>query len=355
MSDFFEQLQIFSERVFAHLGFTEKTSPWQGNKFKNERPIGAILHYTGSSNIRWTLRWFMQRQQEAMASAHVVVADGWPEGWLELAKDLDLVQVLPAAVVQCVPPDKLAWHATWANSTCYGIEMVNAGELRFLDGQWVWWADNWTRPWRAMGAVPKEPILMYGRYWEPYTSEQLLSVIEVSRQVQQLHGSLEPYMVVGHEQVTAQKLDPGPLFPIHGVRQALHEPGVDVSGYQWYRKYIMNKYDGERWRNDAVRGWLGNTMVYLSVDPADVWPTFSQIVQSQFLMPRSGFGVTGKTVLRLLGYYVDSPGVVGLSLEEKRSIEVFQKMMSLKVDGDPGMQTKTGLVARLGDRGILPK
>jgi N-acetyl-anhydromuramyl-L-alanine amidase AmpD len=355
MSDhFFEQLQKFSERVFDALGFEEKVSPWQGSEFKGGHPIGATLHFTAGSDIRRALRWFMQKKHEAQASANVVVADGWPEEWIELAENLDLVKALPAAVVQCVPPDKPAWHATWVNSMCYGIEMVNAGELRLHNGEWAWWPDDYTRTWHAQGAVPKEPVQMYGRAWEPYTVEQVLAVVEVLRQVQKLYGTLTRYMTVGHENVTRAKIDPGPLFPIHGVRLAMYEPDINPEVYQWLQKFRADpQRDGEQWRDDLVVEWCTEISGY-PVGPAEAWLMFDQAMHGQFRKPTRGFGILGKTAMQLLGYYMGSPGS-DLDLNEKRSVEVFQKMMGLRVDGDPGVQTKSALVVRLEECGFLSK
>lgn len=353
MSNFFEQLQAFSERVFEDLGFNETTSPWQSDAYKGGSPIGAILHFTAGSSIRRALRWFMQQHHQAKASANVVVADGWPEEWIELAEGLDLVQALPAAVVQCVPPDRPSWHATWTNRMCYGIEMVNAGVLKRLgQDQWAWWPDNWTRPWQAMGAVPKDPTPMYGRYWEPYTPEQILAVVEVLRQVQKFHGTLKRYMVLGHEQVTEHKFDPGPLFPIHGVRLAIYED-IDPTVYRWFERFNMDYCDGKSWRDDLVVGWWREVMGNLGMGATEAWFALGQVLRSQFLKSRSGFGILGKVAMQLLGYYVGDPLSPTLGVDEERGVEVFQKMMKLKVDGIPGVQTKAALVSRLEERGIL--
>jgi len=354
MSEFFEQLQVFSERVFELLGFKEKASPWRSRKFTGSggRPMGAVLHFTAGSYILRVLRWFMVRKYNAQASAHVVVADGWPEEWIPLADGLDWVQALPAAVVQCVPPDQPAWHATWTNRMCYGIEMVNAGELR-PDGRggFTWWPNDWTEPWHAMGAVPKVPREMYGRFWEPYTCEQIAAVVEVLREVQAYHRSLKPSLVIGHENAVEDKWDPGPLFPIHGVRQAAFEPGVDPQAYQWFQGYARDAHYGEAWRQVVVQNYWAVESGE-DVDRGVAWEAVSAKFQSDFL--EYGEGGLGRLALQLLGYYAPPLGSKAWSDEQERySIEVFQHMAGLRVDGIPGPITCRALVGRLENRGIL--
>lgn len=353
MSVFFDQLQTFSERVFQTLEIGEITSPWQGGQFQVGEPIGAILHYTANSSIRGTLRWFMSKKHEAQASAHVVIADGWPEEYEELAVGLPLVRALPAAVVQCVAPGSVAWHATWVNSMCYGIELVNAGELRLRADGWVWWPDDWTRPWKAKGAVPKVPVEMYGRAWEPYTAEQILAVVIILREVQKFHGSLRRYMVLGHEHVSQHKLDPGPLLPLHGIRLAVHEPDIYPSMYQWFQHFQANTRDGQTWRDTLAHSWVSDVLGQPGRSTEDAWREMGLVLRGPFMKSNAGFGLLGRTVLRLLGYFA-SPTFENLTDDERRSIEVFQRMMRLRVDGIPGINTKAGLVLRLEEQGILP-
>jgi len=333
----FTQLQTFSERVFDSLGIKERTSPWQGQEFQHTKPMGAILHYTAGSSVERALRWFMEEHRESASSAHVVVADGWPEGWRELAADLPAVIDFPAAVVQCVPPSVRAWHAGWANSTCYGIEMVNAGELRLAgDGGFCWWPDNWTRPWAAQGSVPKVPVRAFGRYWEPYTNNQVETVIWLLRAVRALHGPMERHMILGHEHVSKDKRDPGPLFPIHRVRAAaILGPGAWGTGTQ--RDVLTTGLCGEERDKDwgpFINGGFAGDPRWAGADAA--W----------------SFSVKGREMMSLLGYHMSEYPKRWLAPEEIPSVETFQRMMGLDVDGIPGPRTRAALVERYKDRGF---
>ena len=88
------------------------------------------------------------------------------------------------------------------------------------------------------------------------------------------------------------------------------------------------------------------------VDEAPAWDAVSGVLRSRFLEPTAHFGALGRLAMQLLGYYIPWMDVAGHP-EEKHSIEVFQKMADLKVDGIPGIKTRTALVSRLEERGIL--
>lgn len=347
MTEFFEQLQEFSTRVFALQEIEETISPWHGRNFVGGHPIGAVLHYTAGNDILRAIRWFMKRKYEANVSAHVVVADGWPEDAQELAHDLPLVENLPAMVVQCVPPNRTAYHATWVNGMCYGIEMVNTGEVRRGDdGGWAWWPNDWTRPWVS----EKDPVELYGRCWEPYTPEQILTVVEVLRQLHKGYGPLSRYMVVGHEHVEEEKWDPGPLFPLHGVRLALYE-NLDPGVYQWFKQFKDDPQYGGCWRVGLAMEWAA--LVAYSCDSITAWDKFAGDLRGRFLKGGQIFGSLGKAALQALGYYTSPPLGGGLMSEGRHSVEIFQRMMGLKVDGLPGINTRRALVSRLEERGIL--
>src|SRR4030042_1683172 len=182
--------------------------------------------------------------------------------------------------------------------------MVNAGELR-PDGQggFAWWPDDWTRSWKPMGAVPKIPVGMFGRFWEPYTCEQIASVVAVLREGHRLPGALQPAMGVGHEHVATNKWDPGPLFPIHGVRQAAFEPGIDPMAYQWFKGYARDAHYGEAWRRIVARNYWSGVQGE-TLPEADAWEAVSGVLRSHFRDSNAKpMGELVQVALQLLGYY----------------------------------------------------
>jgi N-acetyl-anhydromuramyl-L-alanine amidase AmpD len=205
-------------------------------------------------------------------------------------------------------------------------------------------------PW----AVPyKSPVELYGRWWSPYTADQVVANIMVLRHVQNLFGSLRRPWILGHEQVQRSKQDPGPAFPIHGVREAVFEQYQAIRHRPWFRLFDMDRYAGRTERDGIVIEWAklpGNETPNLT--PAVAWAKFDAKVRA--LLGESGcFGPVGKTALRLLGYHVAE--LAGeLSDEDLISLRIFQRMAGLpKPDGQPGVRTKEALVSQLVKKRFL--
>ncbi|WP_367189552.1 N-acetylmuramoyl-L-alanine amidase [Burkholderia sp. Ed8] len=102
-------------------------------------------------------------------------------------------------VYQLVPEAQRAWHAgvsewqgtTELNAVSIGIENVNRG-----------------------------PLDPQNRTWQPYPPEQVVALIDLSKDIVARYG-IPPTRVVGHSDIAPQrKIDPGPLFPWHALAQA---------------------------------------------------------------------------------------------------------------------------------------
>jgi N-acetyl-anhydromuramyl-L-alanine amidase AmpD len=225
--DFFAQLYRFSTRLIkkALPGTPDASS--NVSRFRSPgRPKGAILHYTASGTWQSPVRWFCGFP-DSKASAHVVVCDRRAKEAEGLDDDLPLVKALGVTCIQCVPPGMSAWHATWANPLCYGIENRNCGLVRrdSEDKPWRHWPKGkgqtaeWTSP------APSIPDKAYQAQnategYEPYARQQLIANVMLLRYVGAMGGRpLDPALVLPHSAVQSGKWDPGPLFPIHEVRR----------------------------------------------------------------------------------------------------------------------------------------
>ena len=362
--EFFEQLDEFSRRyVAAELNLPTATSPWgEGQYDTGPSPKGAILHFTADEDLLRVLRWFLIEKFQARASAHAVIADRRLASQDELAHDLPLVQELPATIIQVRHPHTQAWHATWANGTCYGIENVNAGMLKCSArpseqsaGSFTSWrprdrsSPEWTMPW----SVPyKEAVELFDRWWAPYTPEQIEANVILLRYVQQLYGSLRRPWIVGHESAQANKRDPGPAFPIHGIRDAVFDGWSPVERYDWFRLFKADSKFGQTemdWYAVDYARKAGSENP--NPHPVAAWVRFGSALRA--LPEKDEFGLTGKTALRMLGYHVNDVSSDSLDTDEAMSVWIFQKMMSLKTDSKPGPVTKRALIERLEDRGFL--
>lgn len=360
---FFDQLEKFSLRYAQEeLRLPTTTSPWGYHAYSDKTPMGAILHYTADEDFHRVLRWFLDANLNARASAHVVIADRRLGMHEKLATDLPMIRDLPTTVIQTRRPYTTAWHATWVNSVCYGIENVNAGPLRVVKpptsvsrGKFTTWRrrgvndSEWTAPWN----VPyKSPVKLYGRWWAPYTADQVVSNILVLRYVQDLFGTLRRPWILGHEQVQKSKQDPGPTFPLHGIREAVFEGYRAIRRKPWFRLFDMDRYAGRTERDGIVIEWAKlSDGAAPNPTPVEAWARFDAEVRALPGEPGK-FGSVGKTALRLLGYHVgDLAGE--LVDEDLVSIGIFQKMAGLRTDSHPGLRTKEALVSRLVKKRFL--
>lgn len=361
--EFFEQLSEFSRRfIGSELKLTNTISPWGNLEYRSGEPKGAILHYTADEDLHRVLRWFLDEKAEARCSAHVVVADRRLSSQDDLGHDLPLVQELPATIVQVRQYHTVAWHATWTNTTCYGIENVNAGPLRMIsaptrshpDGIFVSWRprDQSSPEWTAQWSIPyKEPVWLYNSWWAPYTTAQIEANIILLRYLQQLYGSLQKPWILGHQHVQKNKRDPGPAFPVHGIRQAVFDDWTPVTRYDWFRLFDVDPLFGQTEVDGIVLKYakmLGGEQPNPSMFSA--WTRFKSAVRA--LPDKEGFGLVGKTALRILGYHVTSLENQ-LDLDELMTVGIFQKMMGLKVDSQPGPVTKRAILKRLESCGLL--
>jgi N-acetylmuramoyl-L-alanine amidase len=131
-----------------------------------------VLHYTAAGDASSLLTL-----SRGDVSAHYLVTD-----------------THPVRVYQLVPEERNAWHAgdsswyghTSVNNASIGIEIVNQGDTRSLDGT---------------------------LRWEAYSEDQIQAVMLLVRGIAARHGVL-PENIVGHSDVAPQrKVDPGPYFP----------------------------------------------------------------------------------------------------------------------------------------------
>jgi len=340
MSEFFDQLQVFSDRfVKSELHLNSSISPWGRSAYKEKEPRGAIIHFTAEEDFLTNVRWFVKESLNARASAHVVVADRQLASHAKLAEDLPLIKKLPTTVVQCRKPDTVAWHATWTNSYCYGIENACAGELRKTEKGFAYWPNDWTRPW----SVPyKTPVHALGRYWSPYTEAQVATNIEILRELLAMYPTLRSDWILGHENVQKGKRDPSVVFPLARVRDAVFS-NTPIHDLHWLSHFGSDPRFYEVELDGMVIYWVkGLSAEPLSRDPSPkaAWTRFESAFRA---LPNEMDEDTFAVGLSLLGY-------AGAS---RASVEIFQKMMGLRVDAIVGTATCEALIDRVVDRGFF--
>lgn len=364
-AEFFAQLGEFSKRVFASLGLANSVSPWVTGLFPENNPTGAVLHYTGSRDAYSSALWFMNPELGGKVSAHVVIGTDWPQDVRERhAHDLALVRDLPTMVLQCVPPDTIAHHATWVNGRSVGLELVNWGEIRFTQELgWVVYPKNWTKRYQPHGN--DYPQRSLGRYWEPYPPAQVRCAVELLRWYRRrVEGRMRAEWVLGHEQVqgvatggaAGDKRDPGPLLPLHDMRAATFadEP---VERMSWFQKFSKDPFYTSKQRDGVLLDWYlaqpGAVVGDRALDEAQKLFTTEVYELGAAQSWQKAFGSLGKTCLRLLGYRIPHPLNPMLEPEDVEAIRVFQRLVGIQGDGRPGYVTRHEVCSRMADRGFI--
>ena len=297
------ELSLFGARARQHLLGSADPSPWGPAAWgtsevptppafpqRPDGPSGLVVHYTASPSLAGTVEYFCRPALGARASAHLVVGRLQEPWGRALSQDLPWVGQLPVTVVECRPPTLPAWHATWANCAFFGIEVVNLG-YALPPARYV------TGPGvpgpGAPASVWDDPWVACGRHWQQYPPDQRAALAACIGAVATAFG-LPAWSVVGHEQVQGTQT--------HGAT------GCDKR------------------------------------DPGPALPLMPLRVASGFAPQTTPDDGAGAALARL-GYAPAGDG-------RQPSVELFQRLMGLVVDGDAGPRTQAALAARLVDRGL---
>lgn len=347
--DFFRQLDIFSDR-YAELNFGAPMRIEHGGRRPGVPWKGAVLHYTASDDLDSSLRWFLDERSKV--SAHVIVCDRKHGAHEALAEGLDIVARLPATVIQCRTPAQGAWHARAFNDSCYGVECVSAGRLRYDGGEWQTWTGTpWSSPY-------KDAVELYGQWWVPYPFEQIEAVVAVLRYLRALgepNSELRKPYVVGHSNAQWNKLDPGPSFPMHEVRRAIWDDWRPIVEYEAMSRYRADLRYGAVWRDEAVI----QTVRAIASSEGNSRDPSSEVAWSRAWAAWAGMKsrpkasqVWAKLGLHLLGYAITSCAECdwaepSFDTDDLQSVSIFQRMAGLQVDGIVGPVTARALEVRL--------
>jgi N-acetyl-anhydromuramyl-L-alanine amidase AmpD len=168
-----------------------------GGNWKAGCPIGLVDHYTAGIKASGTLLWFSKRERET---------PGTSSAQYILDRDGVLMQLID-------PRTTIAWHARGDSHTHIGIEHVNAGLLSKSGGGFLYMEQHKYPQDRAPTVQELD-----GKYWEPYTSRQLMTNMVLKRWLIQAIPTLQKEHFVDHQMLDpARKVDCGPLWPLKSL------------------------------------------------------------------------------------------------------------------------------------------
>lgn len=238
-----KQLHAYTVDVQKFLGI----DPIGGAKnyngvFTGLAPNGFVFHYTASNRAQTKKRKYgrlpvlLERFKPGSSQNVGVPFIVWDEPF-ERFKDMKhkypLIRDVPAEVF-FMGDDLSFWHAGFANDWALGVEIRNVGQIqRKSDGVFYW--NRGQHRYRG-----RPPIKIGQGHWEPYTKSQMVGALWVLRLSHSVHN-LRKVRVLGHEQVSSTRIDPGLHFPIHEMRQYAMNSGccgiplLDVS--------FLNEFD----------------------------------------------------------------------------------------------------------------
>jgi hypothetical protein len=361
--EFFQALRAASVEFLQLCGLPTSQGGKRYANWTHGRPIGVISHFTAGVTWKGSIRWLNDGGHDNKVSCQMMILDRMlPEFAAIIAKypelkDLKVVTLLLSyGIIPC-------WQAGWVNRLTCGIEKRNAGPLRGKNGDWRWWAKGWKAKF-PFKQLDKQPILLDGRWWEPYTYGQVHDEILVCQHLHALYqneGGLDQRWFLPHSAVAGTKWDTGRAYPIHDVRDAVMAQ-MPIAGIPWLKSFQadptgyaedIEEYEDEQFLKEleerqAERAGEFNSddLVSWSQIEEMPMPDLQQLVQDGVWKEELD---SARRALHKLGYVVGSQGP---ELDKDTATAVYQFQMSqknLKADKIPGDKTQRALYRRLAD------
>lgn len=234
------QLAAYTKAICKFVGTSyEQKGRNHYGPFKDGKPFGAINHYTASNaaaskdkpygRIPVLLERFARGGKQGVG-IHFIVWDYRIPRFDEMRDRYPLIKDIPSEIF-FFGDDLAFWHAGWVNRWSYGIEIRNCGQLVHKNGVYFWSSGQH----RYEG---REPIKIGNSWWEPYTRSQMGSTLLIHRWMSALHD-IRPEWFLGHVHVSNTRVDPGPHFPIHEMREfGLTQTEVPLSSVAFLKEFV---------------------------------------------------------------------------------------------------------------------
>lgn len=356
--EFFGALRAASIDFLKHHGLPTDQGGKRYMHWTHDRPIGVTSHFTAGVTWKGSVRWLNNGGHDNSVSCQMLILDRMLLEYADIIAKYPELKDLKAATILLSSDIIPCWQAGWVNRLTFGIEKRNAGCLRGREGDWRWWGKGWKAkfPHAALG---KKPILIDGRWWEPYTYGQVHDEILVCQHLHarfQNEGGLDPRWILPHSATTGSKWDTGRAYPIHDVRDAIMAQ-MPIEGIPWLKTFQENPVgfvvELEDEEDELFLQELEERQTERKEDTPD-WieveampaPDLQDLVQDGVWREELD---SVRLALHKLGYVT---GGQGRELDEDTALAVYQFQMSqkdLKADKVPGDKTQRALYRRLAD------
>jgi len=211
--EFLDQLYTFSMEAKAARGIEGSIRGRKRRSWSRGQPQGEIKHYTAGISFWGTVGWNYNRKNRS--SSFPFVVDDRPSVEHPYTDQYPLLKkYLPTLVFMASTLEKSHWHGNWTNDRTIGVENRNAGPLKRDGDHYRWWGGVFP------SALGKQPLEIDGRYWEPWTVEQIVSNIVLTRVFSVLYReTFNRQWVLPHSAIKYTKIDTGRAFPFQLVRE----------------------------------------------------------------------------------------------------------------------------------------
>lgn len=355
--EFFAQWREWSKLVLQGWGIPTNCGD-RRRKWNLGHPVGEMKHFTAGTGFIGSCRWGNSKHNDR-CSYPIVMGDRILDLALPPVPDL-VKKYLPVTGVMLSDLDKGHWHGNWTNGFTVGVENRNCGPLRLKGGKFYWWAKEF-----KVDQMGKDPVNIDGKWYEPFTAEQLVANIWLTRLLVAAYAEEEhPFdarWIIPHSAVAWGKVDTGRAFPMNLVRaSAMLGTYYDRDPWDvpWIKQYkaapdiALGALEEEE-ESSFVDAMIARDIDYRDEDDdeePELDDDMSTLIEGgKWRDPKH----LKKVLLGLheLGYHITHDPGTDFSDESKTAVWMFQKCATRKRCGNPdkipGPKTRRALYKRL--------
>lgn len=299
-------------------------------------PTGFLEHFTASNasvapqrplgRIPNLLKRFARNS--GSPGVHLIAWDVLQPQFADLRKKYDVYQYLECDVF-CWGLDVAYYHGNAANGWAVGIENRNIGKLtKRVNGTFGWGKGG------VNDYVGRNPVNVRGFWCEPFTRAQVAASVQLLRWLREFKPIRE-MKITGHENITSNRTDPSPHFPLKLVRDMAFDLTIPIHTLDQFPEFVedtgfFTRYDSwieddlednvEDSDPDLIFGRDGDTSTLPVEDDPSLYGEDGAVTP--------GDVVEGKRALIQLGYWplADNEAVIDTKItpEYTWSMKLFQ-------------------------------